>query len=152
MQWTDEGIVIGVKRHGEASAILELMTREHGRHLGLVRGGYGSRLKPVLQPGNTVNAAWRLTPITMPSSVHCIFYDSHSGARALSAFTRVFDALWRANPESILPESEKITSTGVMDSGSGREPAIGPAFGRTRWGRRGMTTNYSFGNSSPMAR
>ena len=40
MQWTDEGIVIGVKRHGEANAILELMTREHGRHLGLVRGGY----------------------------------------------------------------------------------------------------------------
>ena len=59
MQWTDEGIVIGVKRHGEASAILELMTREHGRHLGLVRGGFGSRLKPVLQAGNSVNASWR---------------------------------------------------------------------------------------------
>ena len=59
MQWTDEGIVLGVKRHGEANAILELMTREHGRHLGLVRGGFGSRLKPVLQPGNTLNATWR---------------------------------------------------------------------------------------------
>ena len=54
MQWTDEGIVLGVKRHGEASAILELMTREHGRHLGLVRGGFGSRLRPVLQPGKRV--------------------------------------------------------------------------------------------------
>jgi len=59
MQWTDEGIVIGVKRHGEANAILELITREHGRHLGLVRGGFGSRLKPVLQPGNTLSATWR---------------------------------------------------------------------------------------------
>jgi DNA repair protein RecO (recombination protein O) len=59
MQWTDEGIVIGVKRHGEASAILELMTREHGRHLGLVRGGFGSRMKPILQTGNSVSAAWR---------------------------------------------------------------------------------------------
>jgi len=59
MQWTDEGIVIGVKRHGEANAVLELMTREHGRHLGLVRGGYGSRMKPVLQPGNTLSATWR---------------------------------------------------------------------------------------------
>src|SRR3974390_1232020 len=59
MHWTDEGIVIGVKRHGEASAVLELMTRDHGRHLGLVRGGFGSRLKPVLQPGNTVSAEWR---------------------------------------------------------------------------------------------
>jgi DNA repair protein RecO (recombination protein O) len=59
MQWTDEGIVIGVKRHGEANAILELMTREHGRHLGLVRGGFGSRLKPVLQVSNSVSATWR---------------------------------------------------------------------------------------------
>jgi DNA repair protein RecO (recombination protein O) len=59
MQWTDEGIVIGVKRYGEASGILELMTREHGRHLGLVRGGFGSRMKPVLQVGNGVSASWR---------------------------------------------------------------------------------------------
>jgi len=59
MQWTDEGIVIGIKRHGEASGILELMTREHGRHFGLVRGGFGSRLKPVLQTGNSVSASWR---------------------------------------------------------------------------------------------
>src|SRR5262245_14107789 len=59
MQWTDEGIVLGVKRHGEANAILELMTRGHGRHLGLVRGGFGSRLKPVLQSGNRVSAVWR---------------------------------------------------------------------------------------------
>ena len=59
MQWTDEGIVLGVKRHGEANAILELLTREHGRHLGLVRGGAGSRLRPVLQPGNRISATWR---------------------------------------------------------------------------------------------
>ncbi|HEY6831980.1 MAG TPA: DNA repair protein RecO [Pseudolabrys sp.] len=59
MQWTDDGIVLGVKRHGEASGILELMTREHGRHLGMVRGAFGSRLKPVLQTGNTVSANWR---------------------------------------------------------------------------------------------
>jgi DNA repair protein RecO (recombination protein O) len=59
MQWTDEGIVLGVKRHGEASAILEMMTREHGRHLGLVRGGAGSRLRPVLQPGNALRVTWR---------------------------------------------------------------------------------------------
>ena len=59
MQWTDEGIVLGVKRHGEASTILELMTRAHGRHLGLVRGGAGSRMRPLLQPGNSVHAIWR---------------------------------------------------------------------------------------------
>ena len=59
MQWTDEGIVLGARRHGETSVILELMTRERGRHLGLVRGGAGRRLRGVLQPGNSVSATWR---------------------------------------------------------------------------------------------
>jgi DNA repair protein RecO (recombination protein O) len=59
MEWTDEGIVLGVRRHGEANAILEVMTHAHGRHLGLVRGGAGSRMRPVLQPGNAVRATWR---------------------------------------------------------------------------------------------
>jgi DNA repair protein RecO (recombination protein O) len=59
MQWTDDAIVLGIRRHGEANAIAELFTREHGRHLGLVRGGFGSRLKPALQPGNSVSARWR---------------------------------------------------------------------------------------------
>lgn len=59
MEWTDHGIVLGVRRHGESSAIAELLTAEHGRHLGLVRGGAGQRLRPVLQPGNSVQAVWR---------------------------------------------------------------------------------------------
>jgi DNA repair protein RecO (recombination protein O) len=59
MEWSDEGIVLGVRRHGEANAILELLTCAHGRHLGLVRGGAGSRLRPVLQPGNRIRSVWR---------------------------------------------------------------------------------------------
>jgi len=59
LEWTDIGIVLGARRHGETSAVVELMTREHGRHLGLVRGGSGSRHKPVLQAGNLVRAIWR---------------------------------------------------------------------------------------------
>jgi DNA repair protein RecO (recombination protein O) len=59
MEWTDDGIVLGTRRHGEANAILEAMTRGHGRHLGLVRGGGSSRLRPLLQPGNTVRVVWR---------------------------------------------------------------------------------------------
>lgn len=59
MEWRDEGIVIGVRRHGEGSVLLELLTREHGRHLGLVRGGRSARMQPVLQAGNSVSVAWR---------------------------------------------------------------------------------------------
>src|SRR5262249_34864520 len=59
MEWTDEGIVLGVRRHGETHALVELMTAANGRHLGLVRGGASHRLRPVLQPGNGVRATWR---------------------------------------------------------------------------------------------
>lgn len=59
MEWTDHGIVLGVRRHGEGNAILEVMTPAHGRHLGLVRGGAGARLRPLLQPGNEVRVTWR---------------------------------------------------------------------------------------------
>ena len=59
MNWTDEGLIIGSRPHGESGLILEVMTRAHGRHLGLVHGGRGRRLRPVLQAGNGVLLAWR---------------------------------------------------------------------------------------------
>lgn len=59
MEWRDEGIILGVRRHGETSTIVELFTAERGRHLGLVRGGRSRRMQVMLQPGNTVDATWR---------------------------------------------------------------------------------------------
>jgi DNA repair protein RecO (recombination protein O) len=59
MQWSDEGIIIGTRRHGETSVIVELMTPAHGRHLGLVRGGRSRQKQSLLQPGNSVAATWR---------------------------------------------------------------------------------------------
>jgi len=59
MEWRDEGIILGTRKHGETSAILEVMTRAHGRHLGLVRGGRSRRMQPILQPGNRVDLVWR---------------------------------------------------------------------------------------------
>ncbi|WP_157015156.1 DNA repair protein RecO [Mesorhizobium xinjiangense] len=58
MEWRDEGIIIGSRRHGETSLILEVMTPAHGRHLGLVRGGRSRRMQPVLQAGNRVALTW----------------------------------------------------------------------------------------------
>ncbi|HEX4767457.1 MAG TPA: DNA repair protein RecO [Lichenihabitans sp.] len=59
MEWCDEGVVIGIRRHGETSVIVELLTPARGRHLGMVLGGRSRRLRPVLQPGNSVVANWR---------------------------------------------------------------------------------------------
>lgn len=59
MNWSDEGVVLSVRAHGETAAVLELLTRDHGRHLGLVHGGRGRRMRPVLQIGNHVEAVWK---------------------------------------------------------------------------------------------
>ena len=59
MEWRDEGVVLAVRPHGETAAILELFTRAHGRHAGVVHGGRSRRRAPMLQPGNQLQAVWR---------------------------------------------------------------------------------------------
>ncbi|WP_416878302.1 DNA repair protein RecO [Litorimonas sp.] len=59
MNWQAEGYILSTQKHGETSAIIDVFTREQGRHKGLVRGGIGRRMRPVLQPGNHVRVEWR---------------------------------------------------------------------------------------------
>jgi DNA repair protein RecO (recombination protein O) len=59
MEWSDDAIVLSVRPLGESGAIVEALTRAHGRHMGLVRGGASRKMKPVLQPGNTLHLIWR---------------------------------------------------------------------------------------------
>jgi DNA repair protein RecO (recombination protein O) len=59
MEWRDTGFVLAARRHGESSLIVELLTAEHGRHAGLVRGGQSPKRRALLQPGNLVAASWR---------------------------------------------------------------------------------------------
>ena len=59
MEWHDRAFVLAARRHGENGAIVELLTEQHGRHAGLVRGGQSLKLRAVLQPGNEVAAVWR---------------------------------------------------------------------------------------------
>lgn len=59
MQWDGEGLIVGVRRHGESSVIAEVMVEGRGRHLGLIRGGRSSKLAATLQPGNSVQVSWR---------------------------------------------------------------------------------------------
>ncbi|WP_132546093.1 DNA repair protein RecO [Rhodovulum euryhalinum] len=59
MEWRDEGAVLTVRPHGESAAIVELFTAAHGRHMGVVRGGAGRRMAPVLQPGTQLAVTWK---------------------------------------------------------------------------------------------
>lgn len=58
MKWNADGYILSVKPHGETSAIINVLTKEKGRHAGIVRGGRSRRMRPVLQPGNHVTVNW----------------------------------------------------------------------------------------------
>lgn len=59
MSFTDQGIVLGARAHGETHAVVELFTEGHGRWPALVYGGQGKKMQPILQPGNEVRAEWK---------------------------------------------------------------------------------------------
>jgi len=59
MEWRDEGLLLSVRKHGESSAVVEVLTAEHGRHAGLVHGGGGTKLAATLQPGMQLSLVWR---------------------------------------------------------------------------------------------
>lgn len=59
MEWTDQGIVLSSRPHGETAAVVTLLAREHGRHAGLVMGGRSSRQRGNTEPGCVVAVRWR---------------------------------------------------------------------------------------------
>ena len=59
MDWTEDGIVLAGRRHGESGLVLSLLTRGQGRHAGLVRGGAGRRARALYEPGNFLRATWK---------------------------------------------------------------------------------------------
>jgi DNA repair protein RecO (recombination protein O) len=100
MEWSDDAIVLSSRAHGENGAILELLTRDHGRHMGLVRGGASRRVKPTLQPGNSVHVQWRARLEEHLGSFTCELararagelMDSRDALAGLNAFTAVTSA------------------------------------------------------------
>ncbi len=59
MEWTEDGIVLAGRRHGESALVLSLLTRGQGRHAGLVHGGAGRRARALYEPGNFLRATWK---------------------------------------------------------------------------------------------
>lgn len=57
--WTDQGVVLSARPHGEGGAIVALLTEEHGRHAGYVHGGMSSKKRAMLEPGSLVKAEWQ---------------------------------------------------------------------------------------------
>jgi len=59
MEWTDEAVVLSTRAYGESSLVVQLLTRERGRHAGLAKGAQRGKARAVHQPGNRVRATWK---------------------------------------------------------------------------------------------
>ena len=100
MEWSDDAIVLSSRTHGESSMVLELLTRDHGRHLGLVHGGASRKARPTLQPGNGVHVKWRARLEEHLGSFTCELararagelMDGRDALAGLNAFTAVATA------------------------------------------------------------
>lgn len=56
--WQDDGIILSVRGHGETGGVVSILTLGHGRAIGYVYGATSSKMRGVLEPGNTVNVQW----------------------------------------------------------------------------------------------
>ena len=136
MYWSDEAIVLSIRAHGESSSILDALTRDHGRHLGLVYGGTSPKRRAVLQPGNTIQLNWRARleehlgtytaePVRLRAGE---MFETRAALIGLNAFVAIAGA--------VLPEREPHRATyeganALLESISGQEFAQwGPAFAR----------------------
>jgi DNA repair protein RecO (recombination protein O) len=88
MQWQDTGFVLAVRRHGESALIVDLLTRERGRHAGFVRGGQSPKGRAMLQPGNEVAAVWRGRLAEHLGTIGCELIRAHA-ARFLDSPSRL---------------------------------------------------------------
>lgn len=59
VQLETPAIICAVRQHGEHGAIVRALTPADGIRAGYVRGGRSRRLRPVLSPGNLVEAEYR---------------------------------------------------------------------------------------------
>jgi DNA repair protein RecO (recombination protein O) len=106
MDWSDDAIVLSVRAHGESGAIAEVLTRAHGRHLGLVRGGASRKMKPALQPGNTLTVAWRARLAEHLGSFACELAHARAGRLMESRDALAGLNAFAAVTSAALPERE----------------------------------------------
>jgi DNA repair protein RecO (recombination protein O) len=111
MDWDLPAIVLATRPYGESDLIVTLVTREHGAHRGLVRGGASRAQSGLWQPGNFLQARWigRLSDQLgsfRAELVHATAAAVMDDALALAMLTAIC-----AEAEDALPEREPHEAT-----------------------------------------
>ena len=56
--WSDRGIIVSVKPHGEHGGIVSLLTEHHGRHAGFAHGVQSAKKRGDFELGTVVDVEW----------------------------------------------------------------------------------------------
>ena len=104
MKWSDKGIVLSTRKYGESSLILSLMTSDHGRHLGHVRGGNSKRQRGKYEVGNYLSVTWNSRVEDQLGNFSCELLKSHAVLHfqdplRLAGLSAACSTLERALPE-----------------------------------------------------
>lgn len=133
MEWTDEAFVLAARRHGEGAAVVQLLTRDHGRHAGLVHGGGSASKRALVEPGNRVQANWRgrlaehLGRVTLEveRSYAASFMDDPRRLSALAAACAVAEvALPEREPHPAMFHATQALLDSLVDTGDDVWPAV----------------------------
>ncbi len=153
MEWHDDAIILSVRKHGETAAIVSLLTRDHGRHLGLVRGGQSRRRQGLLQPGNLVAASWRarlpehLGTLTLEPKrdLAAGVLDDSGRLKALAAMTSLLEAtLAEQEPQPTVYAASLAMLVNLSDSGEALSPVPRWLAAYVRW-ELGLLRELGFG-------
>jgi DNA repair protein RecO (recombination protein O) len=134
MEWSDEAIVLHVRPHGETAAVAEVLTRDHGRHLGLVYGGRSRRMRPVLQIGNHVAATWKGRLSEHLGSMTLELHRPYA-AEAMNSALALAGLVSMATLARLLPERDphpSLYEVGLFVLSYLDDPAVWPAL-MVRW-------------------
>jgi DNA repair protein RecO (recombination protein O) len=105
MHLETKAIICAVRAHGEHGAIVRALTPGEGLQAGYVRGGKSRRLRPVLMPGNLVQADFRAR--TEEQLAHLSVEPIHSRAFVLSEPLAAAGIEWAtALTAAALPEGQ----------------------------------------------
>lgn len=108
IEWQDDAIVLSIRPYGESSVIVLALTKERGKHAGLVRGVKSQAARGGLQPGDFVKLTWRarledhlgVFQIELLRSNAIIFFDDPLRLSGLTAALSIC--------EQALPDREKL--------------------------------------------
>jgi DNA repair protein RecO (recombination protein O) len=131
MRFTVSAIILSLRPHGEVGAVVRMMTRDHGLQAAYVRGARGRRMRPVLVPGNAVEASFsaRTEGQLAQATVEMV----HSRAPLLGEALPAAAIDWAcALTATVLPEGQPYAR--LYDALDGLLRAIEAAPAASKWG------------------